>query len=862
MIDIYIDKVSMKNVRCHSEMEFDFPMNSFTCILGKNGAGKSTIPKSISMALFGDDGATKGDRLGVADMINDKVCKDMEIILNFRMIENGVTDKYTVQLYHEHKKFRNKLVLLKNGIDISGKSKTETYEFIEKLLVSRDVYHNIVYYSQNVKDFFTALTNSEQKQIFDAILDTGDYNKYYSNTSIVLKGLISEIQALEVQMTEVGTLIKVKREQTLANLVSSRDSAIKSNDKMIADLDIQRISKENELQILSDNKDESSFNQSQLDKFKSDLSTLIEKKDSKEKNRQDQISKLSEQDSIELNNHLLKIQNNESEEIGKIKTEGIESERLLTKKIEEFYPLISELDTKYSTSESQLKYHNFSTEKRKEIVFINNEIAGLDNLYPTETLESELANRLSIFSKNSSDIKDKATKIKEAAATIKSSISEKEKTIKEDEDKLNQAVPTCSKCLRPFIGDGGNIIKDSVEKLKLEVVELQSQISEFKTQMESLKSENDSLEIEKTKCETDYKEKIKIVLEKKKQQSDILIRKRNLIESEISDYKIQIDNEIQGILNEKNKALQEINSKKSVIEDEIKKIQSDIQSKIKVSSQKFTIESDKIKSEHIKKYTSLRSEIQRNFDAELKELTDSINRINLNITSLENQKSNFENIKHDIEVVIVELKTINNRIKECRELKYDDNQIKKVTAEIEEHEKVLLSTISMKNSINREIKILEFWKDSFSESGIRSMLIDMAIPHMNESVARALDIVAPGVFTVSFDTLKMTKAGDMKDKFNVNIRHNIKGTNSYKKLSGGERRLIDLCCMEALRSLSERLYGKRFHNIFYDEVLDSLDDDSCQAFGQASRTLITDKNITLITHKVTENIEPDRVFTL
>ena len=101
-----------------------------------------------------------------------------------------------------------------------------------------------------------------------------------------------------------------------------------------------------------------------------------------------------------------------------------------------------------------------------------------------------------------------------------------------------------------------------------------------------------------------------------------------------------------------------------------------------------------------------------------------------------------------------------------------------------------------------------------------------------------------------FDTLKTNKSGDIKDKFNIHILPNIKGTDSHKMLSGGEKRLIDLCCMEALRSLSEKLYGKRFHNIFYDEVLDSLDDDNCEAFSQASKMFSHDKNITLITHKI------------
>ena len=169
MQDIYLDNIKLHNVRCHTDMEMDFPVG-LTVIKGKNGSGKSTITKSISMALYGDSGDAKGKRLEVADMVNEKAKGNLEIILNFRIIENNITDKYEIQLYQDHKKFRNKMILLKNGIDISQKSKTETYKFIEKLLIPRDLYHNIIYFNQQVKDFFTSLNNSEQKEIFDSIL--------------------------------------------------------------------------------------------------------------------------------------------------------------------------------------------------------------------------------------------------------------------------------------------------------------------------------------------------------------------------------------------------------------------------------------------------------------------------------------------------------------------------------------------------------------------------------------------------------------------------------------------------------------------------------------------------------------------
>jgi len=224
------------------------------------------------------------------------------------------------------------------------------------------------------------------------------------------------------------------------------------------------------------------------------------------------------------------------------------------------------------------------------------------------------------------------------------------------------------------------------------------------------------------------------------------------------------------------------------------------------------------------------------------------------------KKEKFDSNKNQIQNIKSEISSLVLKIKELQNFKTDDTLIDELELNISE----LNSSYDNSNKslvlLKKDLIILEFWKRAFSDSGIKSMLIDMAIPHMNEYVANALELIAPGIFTVSFDTLKTNKSGEIKDKFNVNVLHNIKGTDSHKTLSGGEKRTVDLACMASLRSLAENMYQKRFHHILYDEVLDSLDSESCESFGKAVRLLYPNTNITLISHTSVENVEPDRVF--
>jgi DNA repair exonuclease SbcCD ATPase subunit len=863
MQDIYIDKVKLHNVRNHTDMEMDFPSSNFTVLIGKNGAGKSTIPKSISMALYGDDGAIKGKRLSISEMINRKAKKDLEILLNFRIVENGQTDNYEIQLYQEHKKFKNRFILLKNGIDISGESKTETYKHIEHLLVPRDVYHNIVYFSQQVKDFFTSLTDSQQKEIFDAILSTQEYNVFYKNDTAVMKVQSEKVSKLDSEIMNLGTAIKIKRENTLISLEKSKEDAISHNNQTLFDLMQEKVTLENNTQAAENEIDECPFTQSQLDQANNELTTIDVNRKQKATQLQEQLDDLTRQEIAEVDKDSVQLQSVRTTNISKVRQINEKRKEDINKKLKDIYEKMSEVDRKYDVSLFHKDHNDFIKEKQKETNFVNNEIQKLDQQYNTVELEIELNNRLRVLDTNSQTLKDEAAKLKEEASSIKSKIVEKESVIKEDEEKLSQPVPICSKCLRPFgFQDTAlNVIKNTVLQARKEIEVLNSRLEQLKNQMEPLKVKFEEISKLKFKTELDYKDKIKAVVDKKNQESEILIRKRDLIQSEIVDNKNKTDQKIQDILSKKEIESSGLEVIKKSFESNINEINKYIESEIYDIEQKYTIDVNKIKSEHNKKFTHLRSEMQQKSQTQITKLIKQYDELWKKISELNEFKTIVEKLCKDRDACKVKLESINKRILECHQFKYDDNQIKKIVLEIQDHENKLVILIEEKKSLTRELNILEFWKESFSDSGIKSMLIDMAIPHMNEAVSMALERAAPGVYTVSFDTLKATKSGDMRDKFNVNVLHNLKGTDSFKMLSGGEQRLVDLCCMDALDSLAERLYGKRFHNKFYDEALDSLDDDSVQIFGQISKTLSSDKNITLITHKAYDSIEPDRVFT-
>lgn len=860
MIDVYIDDIKMKNCRGHYEMEMDFPVDNFTVIQGKNGAGKSTIPKSLSMGLFGDDGAPEGEKLTITEMVNRIKKKDLEIIINFRSIENDVIDRYRVELYYAHSKKQNKIFLFKNNIDISGETKSATYKIIESILYPKDVFFNVTYFSQQVKNFFTCLTSGKQNQIFDAILQTKEYSLYYKNTTAREGIVATEYKDIHDKLILKENSIEVHNEH-LKNLEENKKKQEEIKLQKILDLKDQKIKLENQLEVISNELDENILDEDKIIKLESEkikLSQKIEESDEQLKKEIDHIKQLNINRWNEIKSQSQLLFN---ENCKKLNDEYQSLISNLDNAKNNLYKTQSEISDKFKTDDISHELDEFKNDKRKEIDIINHEIRQLEQEFSSSKLDFEKEEQVQKYLRLSNDIKEKIQKFENKNAEMLSNIQQKQKEIREDKESLELDVSICSKCKRPFTDDDDKkIILDDISKKEQEIVELESSKSKIDSKLKELNNELSDIISKESEIKLEYQNKINDILVKKKEKLSHLQRKESLIKSEIVQAEEIFKTKFNKIIDDKRKALSEINSNIEKTENDISEL---LNKKIEKENELNTIHEKELenkKTEQIKKYEDSINDIKNKHEIELKDYKIKLEKCNKEYDYYNTIKFKNEELIENRKLLRFELDKIKNNIEELSNEQYSEEEIIKIKNVILELEKEISNIKEKQNKCEKELNILKFWKKAFSPSGIKSMLIDMAIPHMNEAVSDSLERIAPGLFTVSFDTLKENKSGEIKDKFNINILHNIKGTDSHKMLSGGEKRMVDLACMEALRSLTEKLYNKKIHNIFYDEVLDSLDPDNQQLFCQISKLLTEDKNVTLITHSIAENMEPDRIF--
>ena len=862
MKHIYFDSVSAKNVRAHTDIAMEFPIGKFYVITGKNGNGKSTIYKAISMALYGDDGACEGERSSLEEMVNLKVGKNLEIIFQFHIVnEDDSVDNYKIELRHKHKIEKNGLFLYRNGIDVSGKTKTDTYRIIENTLVPRDIYHTIVYFNQQVKDFFTALKNSKQKEIFNTILELGDYADYYATTTEKIKVLNEQLAAFHTNNATIDVSISEKQ-QTEKRLVEMLANEKSRNASKIVEA-IRKIEEENSTILALNTKLETiHFDQRILDNVNKEIGILNHQLEELKKG----LAQLDTNTNNELESELTTLKTSLENDFTKMKS-GIEAEffkvtQTKESDIQSILEEMSTIDKKYNTSDLEREKSEFEREKNKEKHFVMSEISQIESKFTCADIEHDRDIKVAGVQNFINEIKTNVVTIQSEAKNIMSDVEKWKSDMGLDESNLSKADPTCSKCQQTLPDSNKKYVQECVEINRDKIKVAEAKIETSKQKLKKLESEYEKSKIEIDRLRLDYQKVIDEQVSTKNIQKHALEAKMELIDLEISTKTLQLNDSIKQMIIVASSEKEKLQEKKQILQREKTQVSQIKDTKIEELKTQSSSAFDQSKREYIKRYLGILKDRQGEMETKLTELQSSLNEKSSILTSLNETKVVVDSVKTDIATHEETNRGHEIQLKEFNEKQFDDSEITKLTNEIVRLKEQKAASEIENAGLLEKLKILEFWKEGFSDRGIKSMLIDSSIPFLNRNINKELEKMAPGMFGVSFDTLTTTKGGNIRDKFSVNVLHKIKGTNQFKLLSGGEKRMIDLSVMKSLNKLAENLYQKKFHVTLNDEILDAFDDENAALYCQLMKLMSTDEHVSLITHKMFEHIEADKIFRL
>ena len=110
----------------------------------------------------------------------------------------------------------------------------------------------------------------------------------------------------------------------------------------------------------------------------------------------------------------------------------------------------------------------------------------------------------------------------------------------------------------------------------------------------------------------------------------------------------------------------------------------------------------------------------------------------------------------------------------------------------------------------------------FGPAGVRAHILDTVTPYLNTRTSHYLAALTDGNITAVWSTISTTAKGELREKFSIDVV-SATGAESFKGLSGGEKRKVRLACAMALQDLVSSRASKPIKIFIADEIDHALD---------------------------------------
>jgi len=149
---------------------------------------------------------------------------------------------------------------------------------------------------------------------------------------------------------------------------------------------------------------------------------------------------------------------------------------------------------------------------------------------------------------------------------------------------------------------------------------------------------------------------------------------------------------------------------------------------------------------------------------------------------------------------------------------------------------------------SREEKIYKDLAQAFGKKGIQALLIETALPEIENEANRLLGRMTDNRMHVKIETQRETKKGDLLETLDIKIADEL-GTRNYEMFSGGEAFRINFAVRIALSKLLARRAGAPLPTLIIDEGFGTQDVVGIEKVKEAINSIQDDfEKILVITH--------------
>ena len=184
-----LTSLKLLNYKRYKEFRLDF-RDGLTGLIGRNGAGKSTIFDAISFALYGD---IRGEKLTIR---NAKASQKDAVVVELSFEVESKSYKVVRELRGKGLIAKAHLYDDKDSL-LSESVKSVNSEIVKLLGMSKDAFEHTVFASQKELTALSGLKNEDRKRIIRKLLGLEKIDKIEIDIKLKLRALKSEIGAVE-----------------------------------------------------------------------------------------------------------------------------------------------------------------------------------------------------------------------------------------------------------------------------------------------------------------------------------------------------------------------------------------------------------------------------------------------------------------------------------------------------------------------------------------------------------------------------------------------------------------------------------------------------------------------------------------
>lgn len=812
-------------------VEIDFTRIHVACISGSNGAGKSALLDAMTWALFGQ--ARKNDETIINNSRNIDAAEvtfefeyESNIYRIIRCLRRGKTSTVDLLIWNQE---------TGNWHPMTEKSVRQTNKRIEELLhLDFETFINASFFLQGKADQFTSQSAGDRKKILSNILELDIWEKYQTAAAEKRRNQTVRLSFLENRLDEIEK--ELSEEPQRREVLNRLDEELKkSEEQLVIKQQAWQNAKSAETLLESHQAAYQSLLQNyeksvrQIDAQKSRLSkrTLeslsiqeLLKEEPEIESGYRQLQKireeLSEWNKKALENYRIDGERKEiTGKIGQLRA-GLESEQATLRqeilRLEKNFELIPELFQKQKELQTQIEsIEAFLSEKES----VNESLRNITEIIVEKRAENQQLDA------QMRDLKKRITELQAAQVGTPCPFCGREldeehtltylQSMQLDGKKLGDRYRINSEELKKL-----NEEKDALNRKLLEIQNAEKKHLELSRMLAPI-----SAEIKKIQENEPYRQNL----------SDRLSEIQKLLETESFCVKER--------------------QRLSMLEEQAKALGYNPAAHEQCREKESELAQSENRWQEVQQAKAALQPIQR-------EIIDLTNQIAVDEKELEQIEGSVEQQKAALDEFSANLPDLQKAKKEFDTVQAETNRIRlekgaaeQLVSVLESLKKQKQEVIREREEVNLQISQLKYLEKAFSKNGIPAILIDQALPEIEEHANLILGKLTDERMSVRFSTQKEYKDKNREDKIETLaiFISDETGSREYELFSGGEAFRINFAIRLALSHILTKRAGARLQMLVIDEGFGSQDEEGRQRLIEAIIAVQDDyKKILVITH--------------